>query len=285
VQGSLSADHDAQEALANIIKVGTSAGGARAKAVIAWNPATDEVRSGQFEAAPGFEHWLLKFDGVGRDTELGTGADYGRIEYAYSQMAQAAGITISPCRLLEENQRAHFMTKRFDRDVVDGVTRKHHLQTLCAMQQLDFKQRATHAYAQLFMVIAKLGLGDEGLSQAFRRMAFNVMARNCDDHTKNISFRLKQNGQWELAPAYDVTHAYNPNGEWTYQHLMSVNGRFREIRREDLLEEADRFGVRRPQSLLADVSAALGSWPAFAQAAGLGLSTQDRIAADFVPLA
>jgi serine/threonine-protein kinase HipA len=284
VQGSLSADREAQAALANIIKVGTSAGGARAKAVIAWNPVTDEVRSGQFEAAPGFEHWLLKFDGVGRDMELGTGADYGRIEYAYSQMAQAAGISISPCRLLEENHRAHFMTKRFDREVVDGVTRKHHLQTLCAMQQLDFKQRATHAYAQLFMVIAKLRLGDEAISQAFRRMAFNVMARNCDDHTKNISFRLKQGGQWELAPAYDVTYAYNPKGEWTYQHLMSVNGRFRDIGREDLLEEADRFGVRRPQSLLADVRAALNCWPTFAKDAGLGVSAQDRIAADFVHL-
>jgi serine/threonine-protein kinase HipA len=141
VQGSLSVDHDAQAALANLIKVGTSAGGARAKAVIAWNPNTDEVRSGRFEIAPGFEHWLLKFDGVGRDLELGTGGDYGRIEYAYSLMARAAGITISPSRLLEENHRAHFMTKRFDREVVNCETRKHHLQTLCAMEQLSTVER------------------------------------------------------------------------------------------------------------------------------------------------
>lgn len=281
VHGTLVVDREAKAALANIIKVGTSAGGARAKAVIAWNPVTDEVRSGQFEAAPGFEHWLLKFDGVGQDMELGTGADYGRIEYAYSLMAGRAGINISPCRLLEENNRAHFMTKRFDRDVVAGETRKHHLQTLCAMNHLDFRQRGTHAYAQLFMTIAKLGLGDEALSQAFLRMAFNVMARNCDDHTKNFSFRLKRSGVWELAPAYDVTHAYNPKGEWTYQHLMSVNGKFGDITSDDLLTEADRFGVRRPRELLASVRSALQSWPEFAGKAGLSKSSLARVASDF----
>src|ERR1035438_8982575 len=218
VSGSFHGDREAQAALANIIRVGTSAGGARAKAVIAWNPKTDEIRSGQFEAAPGFEHWLLKFDGVGPDREsgakLGTGTSYGRIEYAYHRMALAAGIEMEPCRLLEENDRAHFMTRRFDREVVDGETVKHHLQTLCAMDQLDFKQRATHSYSQLFMVIARLKLGDAATGQAFRRMAFNVMARNCDDHTKNFTFRLKQGAAWELAPAYDLTHAYNPRGAW-----------------------------------------------------------------------
>ncbi len=281
VSGNLSVDHEAQAALANIIRVGTSAGGARAKAVIAWNPATDEIRSGQFEAAPGFEHWLLKFDGVGTDMELGTGADYGRIEYAYSLMAKAAGIRMSPCRLLEENNRAHFMTKRFDRDIVAGQTRKHHLQTLCAMNQLDFRQRGTHAYAQLFITIAKLGLGDEALSQAFLSMAFNVMARNSDDHTKNFSFRLRQGEAWELAPAYDVTHAYNPKGEWTYRHLMSINGKFREITREDLHKEADRFGIRRPQDKLSNVREVLKSWGEFAKKAGLGKSSMDRVASDF----
>ena len=281
VHGNLSVDREAKAALANIIKVGTSAGGARAKAVIAWNPETDEVRSGQFEAAPGFEHWLLKFDGLGTDMELGTGADYGRIEYAYSLMAGSAGIKMSPCRLLEENNRAHFMTKRFDRDVIAGETRKHHLQTLCAMDHLDFRQRGTHAYAQLFMTIGKLGLGDEALSQAFLRMVFNVMARNCDDHTKNFSFRLKQGEGWELAPAYDVTHAYNPKGEWTYQHLMSVNGKFADITRDDLLKEADRFAIRRPVALLANVRSALKNWPEFASQGGLGKSSLDAVASDF----
>jgi serine/threonine-protein kinase HipA len=281
VHGNFSMDNEAKAALANIIKVGTSAGGARAKAVIAWNPKTDEVRSGQFDAAPGFEHWLLKFDGVGSDKELGTGEGYGRIEYAYSLMVKAAGITISPCRLLEENGRAHFMTKRFDREVTGGETRKHHAQTLCAMNHLDFRQRGTHAYAQLFMTLAKLNFGDDAVSQTFRRMAFNVMARNCDDHSKNFTFLLKQGESWELAPAYDVTHAFNPKGEWTYQHLMSVNGKFQGITREDLLEDADRFGVRRAREILADLRAALESWPEFAQIAGLETSLRDRVASDF----
>ena len=281
VSGSFHGDREAQAALANIIRVGTSAGGARAKAVITWNPKTDEIRSGQFEAAPGFEHWLLKFDGVGRDVELGTGADYGRIEYAYHRMALAAGIEMEPCRLLEENGRAHFMTRRFDREVVEGATVKHHLQTLCAMDQLDFRQRATHSYSQLFMAIARLKLGDAATGQAFRRMAFNGMARNCDDHTKNFSFRLKQGGMWELAPAYDLIHAYNPRGAWTYQHLMSVNGKFDGIARADLLVEADRFGVRRPLDMLADVRTALASWAEFAAEAGLSAKTADRVAADF----
>jgi len=285
VSGSFHGDREAQAALANIIRVGTSAGGARAKAAIAWNPRTDEIRSGQFEAAPGFEHWLLKFDGLGPDRESGAklemGTGYGRIEYAYHRMALAAGIAMEPCRLLEENDRAHFMTRRFDREVVDGATIKHHLQTLCAMDQLDFKQRATHSYSQLFMAIARLNLGDAATGQAFRRMAFNVMARNCDDHTKNFSFRLKQRGMWEFAPAYDLIHAYNPRGEWNYQHLMSVNGKFNAISREDLLVEADRFGVRRPLDMLTDVRTALASWAEFAAEAGLSAAIADRVAADF----
>jgi serine/threonine-protein kinase HipA len=282
VQGSFAVDHEAKAALANIIKVGTSAGGARAKAVIAWNPETDEVRSGQFDTAPGFEHWLLKFDGVGKDKELGTGEGYGRIEYAYHLMAKQAGVLMSSCRLLEENGRAHFMTKRFDREDIHGKTHKHHLQTLCAMNHLDFRQRGTHAYEQLFMAIGKLGLGDEARSQTFRRMAFNVMARNCDDHTKNFAFLLKQGHSWQLAPAYDVTHAYKPTGEWTYQHLMSVNGKFQDITRADLMEVADRFGVRRSQDALADVRMALANWSGFAKDAGMTLSLSDEVARDFL---
>jgi serine/threonine-protein kinase HipA len=284
IEENLSVADEAQAALANILRVGTSAGGARAKAVIAWNPETNVLRSGQFDVSPGFEHWILKFDGVGKDMELGTGADYGRIEYAYYLMAKQAGIEMSPCRLLEENGRAHFMTRRFDREVENGITIKHHVQTLCAMDHLDFRQRGTHAYAQLFMVVSQLGLGDTAIGQVFRRMSFNVVARNCDDHTKNFSFRLKEGGSWELAPAYDVTHAHNPRGEWTYQHLMSVNGKFDDITRDDLLGEADRFGVRRPKDLLADLRGALANWSSFAQQAGLSRTTSDRVAADFRPL-
>ena len=284
VQGTLSVDHEAKAALANIIKVGTSAGGARAKAVIAWNPATDEVRSGQFDAAPGFEHWLLKFDGVGKDKELGTGEGYGRIEFAYYLMATAAGIRMSDSRLLEENGRAHFMTRRFDREVIGGKTVKHHVQTLCAINHLDFRQRGTHDYSQLFMTASELGLDDEAMSQIFRRMAFNVMGRNCDDHTKNFGFILRQGRPWNLSPAYDVTHAYNPIGEWTYQHLMAVNQKFKDISRADLLEVADRFSVRKPENVLADVRSAIGSWPQFAKQANLPPSLQKRVANDLLQL-
>ena len=284
IQGTFSVDHEAKAALANIIRVGTSAGGARAKAVIAWNPQTGEVRSGQFDAAPGFEHWLLKFDGVGRDKELGTGEGYGRIEYAYYLMAKAAGIRMSDSRLLEENGRAHFMTKRFDREVVDGKTLKHHVQTLCALDHLDFRQRGTHDYSQLFIAAARLDLDDDAMSQLFRRMTFNVMARNCDDHTKNFSFILRQGSSWDLAPAYDVTHAFNPRGEWTYQHLMSVNKKFDGITRDDLLTVADRFGIRKAEDSISDVRAAIGNWPEFAQKANLPSALQTRVGKDLLAL-
>ncbi|OFW06756.1 MAG: phosphatidylinositol kinase [Acidobacteria bacterium RIFCSPLOWO2_02_FULL_67_36] len=259
VQGDF--DTDAKAALAQIIQVGTSAGGARAKAVISWNPDTHEIRAGQFDVGPGFEHWLIKFDGVGTDERLGVSRDYGRIEYAYYLMATAAGIEMSESRLLEENDRAHFMTKRFDRD----GNKKHHLQTLCGLAHLDYRQKATHDASQLFLTIDRLGIGYSGMEQAFRRIAFNVMAANCDDHTKNVSFLLRERGRWELAPAYDVTHAYNPKGEWTYQHLMSVNGEFASISRDDLMVVADRFGVGTATKVLTDVSEAVSSWPDFAK--------------------
>jgi serine/threonine-protein kinase HipA len=284
VESHLSEDAHATAALANIIRVGTSAGGARAKAVVAWNPATQQIRSGQFDIAPGFEPWILKFDGIGKDFELGTGADYGRVEFAYYKMAKQAGILMSPCRLLEENGRAHFMTRRFDRDVAKGQTIKHHVQTLCALSHLDYKQRGTHSYSQLFMAVSELNLGDEAIGQTFRRMAFNVMSRNCDDHTKNFSFLLKQGQPWQLAPAYDVTHAHNPSGKWTYQHLMSVNGKFDDIARADLLAEAERFGVRRPNDLLEDVRTAIDNWSSHAKEAELSQATTDRVARDFRPL-
>jgi serine/threonine-protein kinase HipA len=265
IHGDCSTDHLARAALAQIIQVGTSAGGARAKAAIAWNPGTNEIRPGQFDVAAGFEHWLLKFDGMGADRELGGSQGYGRIEYAYSLMARAAGIEISPCRLMEENGRAHFMTRRFDRE---GNT-KHHIQTLCAMAHLDFRQKATHEYSQLFLAIKQLGLGYGSLAEAFRRMVFNVAAANCDDHSKNFSFILKQNQSWALAPAYDITHAYNPKGEWTYQHLMAVNGRFTGISRNDLLAVADRFGIGSAPVIIEQVGEAVSRWREFACEAGV----------------
>jgi serine/threonine-protein kinase HipA len=265
VHGEIGTNQLAKAALSQIIQVGTSAGGARAKATIAWNPTTDEIRAGQFEVETGFEHWLLKFDGMGADSELGGSQDYGRIEYAYHLMARASGIAMSACRLLEENGRAHFMTRRFDRD----GNRKHHLQTLCAMSHLDYKQKATHDYSQLFMVIEQLDLGYTALEEAFRRMAFNVMATNCDDHSKNHSFILREEGRWELAPAYDVTHAHNPEGEWTRQHLMGVNGTFSGISRNDLLAIANRFGIGAAPKVLKQVAEAVAAWPEFADRAGV----------------
>lgn len=277
LSGKFDGDRETEAAITNLIQVGTSAGGARAKAVIAWNPETHEIRSGQLPADPGFDYWLLKLDGVGRDSELGTGGFYGRIEYAYYLMAQAAGIEMFESHLLEENGRAHFMTRRFDRQ--NGA--KQHIQTLCAMQHLDFKQRGTHDYNQYFQAIRALKLPESALEEGYRRMVFNVLAANCDDHTKNLSFLMDEAGQWRLAPAYDVTHAYNPKGEWTYQHLMSVNGKFREIARADLEAVGDRFLVPGYRRIIHAVRDAVERWPEFADAAGLPPDEMTRVRSDF----
>lgn len=266
ISGQWSDDDETRAALRTILEVGTSAGGARAKAVVAWHPTTLEMRSGQLDAPDGFEHWLLKFDGVGKDRELGSPQAYGRIEYAYHRMARQAGVSMSDCRLLEENGRAHFMTRRFDRD---GPSGRHHVQTLCAMNHLDFRRKGTNGYAQLFLTIRQLGLPREDLVEAFRRMVLNVLARNCDDHTKNVAFLLRAGDRWRLAPAYDVTFAHNPVGEWTSQHLMAVNGRFRDFTRGDLLAEADRFGIGEGKAIVDEVAAAVADWPAHARAAGI----------------
>ena len=274
VHGNLDRDDQARAALREIIEVGTSAGGARAKAVVAWNRQTGEIRSGQVAAPPGFEHWLLKFDGMGRDFELGASRDYGRIEYAYYLMAIAAGIRMNESRLLQESGRAHFMTRRFDRE---GANVRHHIQSLCAMSHLDYKKKGANSYAQFFDTINRLGLPYEAKEEAFRRMAFNVMARNCDDHTKNFSFRLRRGHPWELAPAYDVTFAHNPSGEWTSQHLMAVNGKFRDFTEEDLRAEADRFVIGTAPRVISQVRKAVQSWPSFATEAGVGERETTRI--------
>lgn len=266
VTGVIDEDHTSA-ALRSIIEVGTSAGGARAKAVIAINPETHEMRSGQLDAPDGFEHWLLKFDGMGSDQELGSSQDYGRIEYAYHLMARAAGIDMTDCSLLTEGGRAHFMTKRFDREAGNG---RHHLQTLCAMAHLDYKKKGTNAYAQFFLTIDRLGLPAYEKEEAFRRMVFNIMARNCDDHTKNHSFILREGStNWALSPAYDVTFAHNPKGEWTNQHLMSVNGKFSGFNIEDVLTEATRFRVEQAKDIVYQVREALKQWPDFAHKAKL----------------
>jgi len=276
LRGEMATDRGARTALMQLIQVGTSAGGARAKAAIAWHPGSQEIRAGQFSVAEGFEHWLLKFDGVDAGSGLGPGRDYGRIEYAYHLMARAAGIRMADCRLLEEGGRAHFMTRRFDRE--GGA--KHHVQTLCAMAHLDFRQKATHDASQLLQTVVGLGLGYEALEEAFRRVVFNVMAANCDDHTKNWSFLLRQGGAWELAPAYDLTHAHNPHGEWTHQHLLGVNGKFAEIERADLLQLAEAFQIGTAPQVLQEVGRALTAWRDWADQAGLSAERREGLRQD-----
>ena len=266
------------EALEDILSVGTSAGGARAKAVLAWNPKTGEFRSGQLDADEGFEHWLLKFDGVSnnRDRELADPEGFGKIEYAYARMARAAGITMSECRLHHEGGRSHFMTKRFDRV---GTRRKIHMQTLGAMQHFDFNDPSAWSYEQAAMTIRELGLGMVAVEEQFRRAFFNVVARNQDDHVKNISFLMDRSGKWTLSPAYDVVYAYNPRGVWTRNHQMSLAGRRNGFERDDILRFAASIGMKKRKALkiMDEVSASLRDWGKHAEAAGVAPRDVARI--------
>ncbi|MDR0902232.1 MAG: HipA domain-containing protein, partial [Opitutaceae bacterium] len=253
-----------RSALLDILRVGTSAGGARAKAVIAWNRDTGEVRSGQADASAGFEHWLMKFDGVSgnKDKELEDPKGYGAIEYAYSLMARAAGIRMSECRLFEEGGRRHFMTRRFDRPAAGKL----HMQTLGALAHYDFNQAGAHSYEQALLVIRRLGLPAADGEEQFRRMLFNIVARNQDDHVKNIAFLMDRDGVWSLAPAYDITYSYNPGGAWTSAHQMSVNGKRGGFALADFEACAKSALLRRGRApaLLAEVLDAVKRWPEFA---------------------
>lgn len=266
-------------ALADILRVGTSAGGARAKAVIAWNRRTREVRSGQLPAGPGFTYWLLKFDGVAgnKDKELEDPQGYGAIEYAYALMAREAGLTMTECRLLEEHGRRHFMTRRFDR-LDDG--RKLHMQSLGALAHLDYNLAGAYGYEQAFLAIRQLGLPTSDAEQQFRRMLFNVVARNQDDHVKNIAFLMDRKGAWRLAPAFDVTYSYNPSGDWTATHQMTINGKRDGFRRSDFRAVGRSAGLKqgRADALLDEVVAGVKRWPEFAAKAEVPADTVDRIA-------
>lgn len=267
-----------KNALNDILRVGTSAGGARAKAVIAWNRATNEVRSGQIEAGTGFDYWLLKFDGVtgNKDKELEDPKGYGAIEYAYYLMARTAGIDMSECRLLEEGGRRHFMTRRFDR-LADGG--KLHMQSLCALAHFDFNQAGAYAYEQALLVIRQLNLPMAAMEEQFRRMVFNLMARNQDDHVKNIAFLMDQAGQWSLAPAFDVTYSYNPGGIWTDRHQMTLNGKrdgftladFRACARAAMMKRG------RAETIIEEVRAAVERWREFAAEADVGKEWRKQI--------
>lgn len=263
-----------ERALGKIIRVGTSAGGQRAKAVIAWNPMTHEVRSGQVAPPPGYESWLLKFDGI-NDQELGDPQGYGRMEYAYHLMATAAGIHMAPCRLLEENGRAHFMTRRFDR-TTDGD--KIHMQSFCALTHSDFNNAGAYGYEQALSVIQRLNLGHPAMQEMFRRMVFNIVARNQDDHTRNIAFLMDRNGNWTLSPAFDVAWAYNPSGEWTNRHQMSINGKRDNFEMADILTVAQQFSIRGSEDIVSQVVDAVTRWVVFAKEAGVPRSFIQQIA-------
>jgi serine/threonine-protein kinase HipA len=268
-----------EEALRDILRVGTSAGGARAKAVIAWNRATNEVRSGQLAAGEDFEYWLLKFDGVAgnKDKELEDPKGYGAIEFAYHLMAKAAGITMSECRLLEENGRRHFMTRRFDR-LPGGA--KLHMQSLCALAHFDFNQAGASAYEQAFLTIRHLNLPMAAVEEQFRRMVFNIVARNQDDHVKNIAFLMNQQGEWSLAPAFDVTYSYNPTGSWTATHQMTMNGKRDGFALKDFEACAKAAMMKRGRAakIIEEVRAAVKRWPEFAAETGLTAEWRDKIA-------
>jgi len=267
--------NDKHNALETIIRVGTSAGGNRAKAVIAWNPGTGEVRSGQLDIPPGFEPWILKFDGV-NDESLGDPKGFGRIEYAYYLMAVKAGIRMSQSRLFEENGRAHFMTRRFDRG---EKGEKIHSQSLCALAHYDFNAAGEYGYEQVFNLILRLNLGHEALQEMYRRMIFNVLARNQDDHTRNIDFLMNRDGTWRLSPAFDMIWAFNPSGRWTDRHQMSVNGKRSDFKRSDLEAPAEEYDIRGAATIREEVAEAVAMWPEFARRAGVDVRMSEAIGA------
>jgi len=266
-------DADEQQAMEQILKIGTSAGGARPKALIAFNEHNHEVRSGQTRVPQGFSHWLLKLDGVS-GIQFGNTHGWGRIEYAYHLMAAACGIEMTECRLLEENGRAHFMTKRFDRE---GSETKHHILTLCGINHFDYGNIFSYGYEQVFQTMRMLKLPYSQAEQMFRRMVFNVLATNCDDHTKNFSFRLKKDGVWELAPAYDVCYAYDPSNLWVNQQSLSINGKHREINKNDLMTIARANNIKKGEQIIDEINNIVKNWSHFAVEAKVNIRMRKEI--------
>ncbi|MFT3756873.1 MAG: type II toxin-antitoxin system HipA family toxin [Pseudoxanthomonas sp.] len=261
---------DDHEALEDILRVGTSAGGARAKAVLAWNEQTGEFRSGQVKAGEGFGYWLLKFDGIANncDKELADPQGFGLVEYAFHRLAVAAGIDMSECRIHREDGRAHFMTRRFDRD---AGGRKLHMQSLAAMRHFDFNAAGAYSYEQAVETIRRLGLPRLDIEQQFRRAVLNVLIRNQDDHVKNIAFLMNRQGQWRLSPAFDVSYAYNPVGSWTHRHQMSLNGKLDDFDMADLVEFGVFCGIKpaKAQGVVEEIHAQVENWMSHADAAGV----------------
>ena len=272
------ADESRDQALTGILQVGTSAGGARAKAVIAWNPSTNEVRSGQVATEKGFEYWVLKFDGVSgnKDKELEDPKGYGVIEYAYSRMAKDAGITMSACRLFEEHGRRHFMSRRFDR--LAG-SEKLHMQSLCALAHYDYNVAGAWSYEQALLVMRQIELPMSSIEEQFRRMAFNVIARNQDDHVKNIAFLMDKSGVWSLSPAFDMTYSFNPSGAWTATHQMTINGKRDNFTMDDLKACAKTASMKRGQAkkIIDEIKQAVSHWKKYADDAGVDSTQRDQI--------
>jgi serine/threonine-protein kinase HipA len=266
------------QALKDILRVGTSAGGARAKAVIAWNPSTNEVRSGQLPAGKGFEYWLLKFDGVSgnKDKELEDPKGYGLIEYAYSKMAADAGIIMSECRLFEENGRHHFMTRRFDR-LAGG--KKLHMQSLCALAHYDYNMAGVYSYEQALLVIRQLGLPMSAVEEMFRRIVFNIIGRNQDDHVKNIAFLMDKSGAWALAPAFDMIYSFNPSGTWTASHQMTMNGKRDNFTLEDFKACAKTASMKRGRAevIIEEVREKVLHWRNYADEVGVPTTWREQI--------
>lgn len=247
---------DRKAAIADILRLGTSAGGQRAKAIIAYNKATGEVRSGQLNAPAGFDYYLIKLDGVSAETGFKETANFGRLEYSFYKLVKECGIDMSECSLIEENGRAHFLTKRFDRE--NG--RKVHMQTLCGIAHYDYRVHRAYSYEQAFNVMRTLRLPYSEAQEIFKRMVFNVILRNQDDHTKNISFLMDERGKWRLSPAYDMGYAYNPNGGWTATHQMSINGKFDNITRKDLIECAAKNNIKGANEIIDRIKEAASNW-------------------------
>ncbi len=271
---------DEEKAMMDILKIGTSAGGARPKAVIAYNDNSGQVRSGQADAPEGYEHWLIKLDGVS-DEQFGDSQGYGRVEMAYYLMAKACGIEMMESKLLEENDRAHFMTKRYDRQ---GGQVRHHVQTWCAISHLDFNEMTSFSYEQLFQTMRELRLDYREARQMFRRMVFNVLARNCDDHTKNFSFRMKQDEEWTLAPAYDICYAYRPDSIWVSQHALSINGKRKGQTKKDLLTVAKSMNIRNAKDIIEELSETISQWETFADQVKVETKKKKLIATNLLRL-
>ena len=261
------------EALTDIIRVGTSAGGARPKAIIALNDKTGKVRSGQVTAPAGFSYWIMKFDGVKDDT-LGDPAGYGRIEYAYYKMAKQCEINMTECRLYEEGDRAHFMIKRFDRT---EKGKKIHMQSLCGMAHFDFNEAGGYSYEQAFQIMRRLRLPHSDAEQLFKRMVFNLVARNQDDHPKNIAFLMDKSGTWKLSPAFDMTYAHNPSGDWTHKHQMTVNGKREGFVYDDLIAVADEMNIKKGSQIIDQIVEVVSRWREFAKAVGVEINQIEAI--------